>query len=85
MAGKGWGLGIRTDLTWFPTIRFRSLRDSLYPGEHLSFQGAVGALCLSHCLDLGCRCLFRRAPGLSLSGLLDAQIWGFQLPFMKED
>lgn len=49
---EGWGLGTRADLTWFPTIRFRSLRDGLYPGEHLAFPWAVGAPFLSHSLDL---------------------------------
>lgn len=68
---KGWGLAIRAHLTWFPTIRFRSLRDTVYPGERLSFPGTVGAPFLSHCLDpQGCHCLFRRAAGLWVSGLL---------------
>lgn len=85
---EGWGLGTRADLTWFPTIRFRSLRDGLYPGEHLAFPWAVGAPFLSHSLDLATVIAasdVRQVFGALDCSSVECRLRVLQFPFIKED
>lgn len=81
---QGWGLGTHAELTWFATIRFRSLRDGLYPGEGPAFPKAVGAPFWSHRSHPSTVVYSTMRQVARGSGLLDSQLKVSQLPLIME-